>query len=76
MNLASYSFRRYPYREAFVLENKIVYFGSNYKFTSFVLEQEEESEQLVVVREDKGFDLERGFWNTASRAFKNGIYAF
>ena len=30
---------------------------------TFVLELEEDSEQLKVVRTDGGFDLRRGYWN-------------
>ena len=58
------------------MENKIVYLGSEYKNATYVLEQEEESEQLKVVREDKGFDFERGYYNTASCVSKREIYAF
>ena len=69
MDLGNYNFTVNQDREALVLKNKIVYFGSWNKNTSFVLEQEEESEKLRVTREDKGFDLERGAWNTSSSAF-------
>ena len=41
-----------------------------------VLEQEEDSEQLRVTRVDKGFELVKGYRNTASFGFKNEIYAF
>ena len=76
VDLPNYSFKRYQEREAVVVENAIVYFGVNNKKSTFVLEQDEESEQLQVVREDEGFNLERGYWNTASCVLKNEIYAF
>ena len=41
-----------------------------------MLEQEEDSEKLKVVREDEGFSLYRGYWNTASCVFKNETYSF
>ena len=41
-----------------------------------MLEQEGESEQLRVVREDDGFNLMRGYCNIASCVIKNEIYAF
>ena len=75
-DLASHNFGGYYSREALAVEYKIVYFGSWNANATFVLEQEEESEQLKVVREDEGFDLVRGHWNTASCVFKNEIYAF
>ena len=71
-----YSFRRFNSREAFVLENKIVYFGSQNIKATFVLEQEEETELLKIISEDEGFDLEKGLTNTASCGFTNEIYAF
>ena len=52
MNIQNYSFKGYKYREALVVENKIVYFGDWNKKATFVLEMEEESKQLKVVRED------------------------
>ena len=76
MDLLNYHFYGYFYREAFVVENKIVYFGSWNAKVTFVSEQEGESEQLKVVRTDGGFDLTRGYWNTASCVFKNKIYSF
>ena len=59
-----------------ILENKIVYFGSNEENATFVLQLEEDSEQLAVEREDEGFESKRGFWNNASCLLKNEIYAF
>ena len=76
MDLSHYDFSGYHCREAFALENKIVYFGDMLKSVTFVLEKEEDSEQLRVVREDSGFAFERGAWNTASCTFRNEIYAF
>ena len=76
MDLASFNFQGYHLREAFVVESKIVYFGSQDINATLVLEQEEDSEQLKVVREEGGFDLERGDCNTASRVAKTEIYAF
>ena len=52
MDLETYNFRRYCSREAFVVENKIVYFGSRHNNATFVLRKEEESEKLTVERED------------------------
>ena len=43
-----------------------MYFRSRIKNATLMLEQGEESEELEVVREDEGFDLIRGYWNTAS----------
>ena len=40
----------YSYWEAFVVENKIVYFGSRSENATFVLAIAEDSEQLKVVR--------------------------
>ena len=51
LDLQGYSFKGYAYREALVVGSKIVYFGSNNKNATFVLEKEEE-EKLRVVRED------------------------
>ena len=52
MDLSNYSFKGYCWREAFAVGNKIVYFGCLKKNATFVLEEEEESEQLKAVRED------------------------
>ena len=49
VDLPNYSFAGYARREAFVIENKIVYFGSVHRETTFVLES---GEELRVVRED------------------------
>ena len=76
MDLPNYDFRKHTVREAFPVGNKIVYFGSEVKNSTFVLEREGESEQLRVVREEKGFGLVRGNYNTASRVVKLEIYAF
>ena len=51
MDLSNYNFKGYCFREALVVEDKIVYFGSSDVEATFVLEQEQESEQLVVIRE-------------------------
>ena len=40
------------------------------------MEKEEDSEKLKVVREDEGFHLFRGYYNTASCVFSGEIYAF
>ena len=40
-----------------------------------MLEREEDSEQLKVVREEQGFDFET-YYNAASCVFNNDIYAF
>ena len=53
-----------------------MYFGSRKVNPTLVLEQEGQSEQLQVVRVDKGIHLHRGYRNTASCVFKNEIYAF
>ena len=46
-------------------------FGSNNEDTTFVIEKEGVgSEELKVVREDKGFDLERWEYNTGFCVFK------
>ena len=50
MDFASHCFKGYWLREAFALEKSIVYFGSYNVKTTFVLEREEGSEQLKVVR--------------------------
>ena len=71
MNIQNYSFTRYYNREALVVENNIVYFGNWNKKATVVLEVEEESEQLKVVREDCRYDFERGYFNTAARVFAN-----
>ena len=76
IDLPNSAFKGYYYREAFALENKIVYLGSWNENASLVLEKEGESEQLKVAREDEGIDLVKGGWNTASWVFKTGIYAF
>ena len=52
MDVTNYNFKRNFWREAFVVENKIVYFGSWNEKATFVLEKEEEAEQLRVVRKD------------------------
>ena len=74
MDLENYSFKGYWYREALVVGNKIVYFGSEDQNATFVLEEEEEG-KLRVMRKDGGFDLDR-WYNTASCVFKKEIYAF
>ena len=76
MDLSNSNFKGYSWREALVVENKIVYFGSSNENRTFVLEKEEQSEKLRVVRQDEGIDLRRGFWNSSSCVFKNEIYAF
>ena len=52
MDLPNLNFTGYSIREALVVGNAIVYFGSEYKNATFVVEKEEESEQLKVARED------------------------
>ena len=43
LDLPNYSFTGYYDREAFVVQNKIVYFGLSNKNATFVLERDEES---------------------------------
>ena len=50
MDVLNYNFKEYGAREAFVVENKIVYFGSYKEKTTFVLEQVEGTEKLSLVR--------------------------
>ena len=57
------------------MQNKIAYFGHENKDSTFVFEQDE-SEQLKVAREERGFGLMRGNWNTACCVYKMDIYAF
>ena len=52
LDLPNHIFSGYGLREAFVVENKIVYFGSCDAERTFVLEKEEKQERLKVVRED------------------------
>ena len=60
-----------------MVENKIVYLGESYREPgTFVLETNEESEQLRIIRKDSGFYLSRGLYDTASRVVRNEIYAF
>ena len=61
MNLPNYNFKEYFDREAYVVKNKIVYFGDSNENATYVLERDEESEQLKVVREEIGFHLYRGY---------------
>ena len=56
LDIANHSFKGYDAREAFAVENKIVYFGSSYEMKTFVLEKQE-SDQLEVAREDEGFKI-------------------
>ena len=74
MDLENYSFKGYYDREALVVGNKIVYFGSNNQNATFVLEEEEEG-KLRVVRRDEVFKLHR-WCNAASCVFKKEMYAF
>ena len=76
MDFPNYDFTGYEAREAFAMENKIVYFGASGFDSTIVLEREEESEQLHVVRENEGFDFWRGIYNTSSCVIKREIYAF
>ena len=76
MDLPIFDFTGYPCREAFVVENRIVYFGDNCENKTFVLKKGEKSENIRVVREEKGFNLQRGSSNAASRVIKSEIYAF
>ena len=59
MDFENYSFKGYWYREALVVGNRIVYFGSRNKNATFVLEEEEEEGKPRVVRQDQGFYLNR-----------------
>ena len=52
-----------------MVEDKIVYFGSSDQKATFVLEKEEEMDQLRGARKDSVIDFERGDQNTASRVF-------
>ena len=77
MDLANYNFTKLQHKEALVMENKILYFGESYREPgTFVVERDGESEQLKIIRNDKGFDLSRSFYNTASRVIRKEIYAF
>ena len=63
MSVPNSDFREFCYREAFAVENKIVYFGSSSEGVTFVLEKDENSEQLNVIRKEPGFDLSKRFAN-------------
>ena len=76
MDFSSHTFKDFWLREAYPIENKIVYFGSSDAEATFVLEKEEGSEQLRVVREDEGLNFWKGDSNTASCVFEKNIYAF
>ena len=76
MSLANCNFKEYRHREALVLENKIVYFGSSNMKGTLVLEKEGDSEELKVARKGSVFELKRGANNTASRVHSKGIFAF
>ena len=52
MEIPNFSFNGYSRREALVVENKIVYFGSSDENASFVQEEGEESGKLKVARKD------------------------
>ena len=53
-----------------------MFFGSGNENATFVLEKGEESEQLIGIREDEGFYLWRGDWNSGSCVTKKEIKAF
>ena len=74
MDFENYSFKGYYWREALVVGNKIVYFGSQNENVTFVLEEEEEG-KLRVARKDEGINWNR-WYNAASCVFKKEIYAF
>ena len=76
LDVDSYNFSGYWFRGTLVVGNKIVYFGSWNAEATFLLEREGESERLKVAREEEGFDLKRGYHNTASCVVKEKIYAF
>ena len=61
MNIQNNSFNGYHNREAVLVENKIVYFGNWHKKATFVLERDEQSEQLKVVKETKYFSYTEDF---------------
>ena len=58
------------------MANQIVNFGSNKKKVTLVFDIEEDSEKLKIKREEEGFQLWRGYDNTASRVVKEEIFAF
>ena len=47
MDLENYSFKGNFHREALVVRNKIVYFGSKNEYATFVLEEEEDRKSVV-----------------------------
>ena len=76
MDLTPYNFQGYWARQALVVENKVVYFGSTQSSPSFVIEREEDSEKLKVVREDERFKISRPYQKAASCVVKKEFYAF
>ena len=63
--LAEADFRNYFFRDATVVKDKIVYFGSNNENATYVLEPGEESKGLEVKSKFKGVSYERGDSNSS-----------
>lgn len=62
-------------RNAFNIENKIVYFGSSNPILTCVLEKEKYSEKLRVVKRDERTNFKYLYTYNTSCCFKNSIYA-
>ena len=52
IKVAGFNFKGSYYHNALAVGDKIVFFGSNYYKKTLVLEKENESEQLIVVRQE------------------------
>ena len=76
LNVKNYNFSKYAFRDATVVSNTIVFFGSLDKNATFLLEQEHNSDKLEVKAEEVGMNYARGVNDTSFATLDNSIYVF
>ncbi len=62
------------WRQAAVVGDRVIYFGSNCKEKTYILEQV--GEELKVVGEEEGFDFRWGSDDDSFTSYKDTLYCF
>ena len=69
-------FKRWEFRDAATLGDKIVYFGKAFEWRTFSFEQEEGSNKLCYCKTLQSLDYCRGWRNSTFCTFKDKIFYF
>ena len=74
--VGQYNFSGFMHRDASVVKNQIIFFGSNNDNSTYVLQPQHKSNALEAIHKYNGIDYERAANNSSFCIFKDKMYFF